>query len=45
MENKIRKARKKNGYTQEKLASIIGCSAKTIIKMGKGRKSCEFSIF
>ena len=44
MENKIRIARKKKGYTQEELAYRVGCSVKTN-KMGKGKKSCELSIF
>ena len=31
MENKIRIARKKKGYTQEELACRVGCSVKTMI--------------
>lgn len=35
MENKIRRARKKKGYTQEELACMVGCSVKTIIRWEK----------
>lgn len=45
MENKIRKARKKNGYTQEELASIIGCSAKTITRWEKGENHVSSQYF
>ena len=44
MENKIRRARKKKGYTQEELACMVGCSVKTIIRweMGENRVSSQY---
>lgn len=45
MENKIRRARKKKGYTQEELACMVGWFCKNYNKVGKGRKSRKLSIF
>ena len=42
MENKIRRARKKKGYTQEELACMVGCSVKTIIRWEKGENRVSF---
>ena len=45
MENKIRKARKKKGYTQEELACRVGCSVKTIIRWEKGKNRVSSQYF
>ena len=45
MENKIRIARKKKGYTQEELACRVGCSVKTIIRWEKGKNRVSSQYF
>ena len=45
MENKIRRARKKKGYTQEELACMVGCSVKTIIRWEKGENRVSSQYF
>lgn len=45
MENKIRIARKKKGYTQEELACRVRCSVKTIIRWEKGKNRVSSQYF
>ena len=45
MENKIRRARKKKGYTQEELACMVGCSVKTIIRWEEGENRVSSQYF